>query len=223
MSLYSFSSEPTSASPASSKVTLEDLPLGADPAALTPAAHVITNTAVDAERVQRIKANGLVCLGRLHGDVTWRTGWGLVRRWRSSPRRRWLRSAPSSGIQTTSGGEGVQRPLGGIRGRRRAGAEPLIRSERSVFASAFRSRRRISTGHRKASNDLLRHCEFGGTALFSLGVGATGGLYRARQARSSIGLRIARARIPADATPPAERSRIQRLSASGRRRATARA
>jgi hypothetical protein len=61
MSLYSLSSGATSAT-ASGKVLLEDL---------APAAHVITNNPGDTERVQRIKANGLACLGRLHGDVTW--------------------------------------------------------------------------------------------------------------------------------------------------------
>jgi hypothetical protein len=70
MSLYSFSSEPTSASPAPSKVPLGDLPLQAGACCdSTPPAHVITNSG-DVER-QRIKANGLACLGRLHGDMTW--------------------------------------------------------------------------------------------------------------------------------------------------------
>jgi hypothetical protein len=55
MSLYALSSQQTSTSPASGKVLLEDLPLTID----------------DAARVQRIKANGLACLGRIHGDVTW--------------------------------------------------------------------------------------------------------------------------------------------------------
>ena len=69
MPLYSGSSQPTSSAPASSMVTLGDLPLRADSCCpSTPAAHVITN---NAERVQRIKANGLQCLGRLHGDQTW--------------------------------------------------------------------------------------------------------------------------------------------------------
>ena len=47
--------QPTSSSPASSKVPRWDLP---------------PNTPDDAEHVQRIKANGLACLGRLHGDLT---------------------------------------------------------------------------------------------------------------------------------------------------------
>jgi hypothetical protein len=48
----------------SSKVPLGDLPSS------TPAAHVVA-TSGDAGRVQRIKATGLACLGRLHGDLTW--------------------------------------------------------------------------------------------------------------------------------------------------------
>ena len=55
MLLYTPTSEPPSAA---SKVTLGDLP---------PSANTPDNT----ERVQRIKANGLACLGRIHGDVTW--------------------------------------------------------------------------------------------------------------------------------------------------------
>jgi hypothetical protein len=55
MLLYTPTSEPPSAA---SRVTLGDLP---------PSANTPDNT----ERVQRIKANGLACLGRIHGDVTW--------------------------------------------------------------------------------------------------------------------------------------------------------
>jgi hypothetical protein len=45
------------------------VPLG-DLSSSTPGAHVVTASS-DAGRVQRIKANGIACLGRLHGDVTW--------------------------------------------------------------------------------------------------------------------------------------------------------
>ena len=66
MSLYVLSSQPTSSAPASSKVLLEDQPVQASCGPPT-----FADTPDDAERAQRIKADGLQCLGRLHGDQTW--------------------------------------------------------------------------------------------------------------------------------------------------------
>jgi hypothetical protein len=66
MSVYPRSSQPTSSSP--STVPLGDLSLQAD---------AITNSG-DAERVlQRIKADGLACLNRLHGDMAWEDWMGV--------------------------------------------------------------------------------------------------------------------------------------------------
>ena len=42
-----------------------------------PLGDVTTNTSGDAERIQRIKDNGLACLSRLHGDVTWEDWMGV--------------------------------------------------------------------------------------------------------------------------------------------------
>ena len=53
-----------------SKVPLGDLPLRSS-------VHAFMDTLGSAEHAERVKANGLACLVRLHGDLTWEDWFGV--------------------------------------------------------------------------------------------------------------------------------------------------